>query len=105
MEPAVPTPLVFRGLPCSAELARYREAPGQVAIRLRSLEDGEPVACATVVLPDFALEPGHVLIKDYSENTGMLAALLASGLVRDTGQRVRSGYVLLPICELRVPAP
>lgn len=51
-------------------------------------------------LPDVPLAPHEVLIKDYSENQGMLAALMAAGIVRDTGRRVACGFVELAVVEI-----
>ena len=40
-----------------------------------------------------SLPDGHTFIKDWSENTGMLKALVDAKLVEDTGIRVPTGYV------------
>src|SRR5690606_10426483 len=73
------------------------------ALQLIDAEDGSPIATATVNLPDLPAGPNQVFIKDYSENEGMLAALVAEGVVKPTGQTVRSGYVEVPVCELQPP--
>jgi hypothetical protein len=43
-----------------------------------------------------------VAVKDWSENTGMLAALIAAGLVEDTGRRIPCAYTEAALCRLRV---
>lgn len=48
------------------------------------------VAVATVNL-DHAPPEGHVYIKTWSENTGMLGFLVQNGIVEDTGKRVPCG--------------
>ena len=76
----------------------------KVAIRLNSLRSwaaplGEPLAVASVNI-EGPLEPREIAIKDYSEGEGMLAALIAAGIVEDTGVALASGYVSTPIARL-----
>jgi hypothetical protein len=66
---------------CDVLVEKYSN--GTTSLRLFS--DG-PVATATVCLPEVLLPEGYVLIKDYDENAGVLAALVFSGIVKDTGQ-------------------
>jgi hypothetical protein len=63
--------------------------------------DGELLLTATVNLPTMSLPPNHVLIKDYAENEGVLAALQAANVLIPTSFSVMSGFVELPVCELR----
>jgi len=82
------------------KVSKYRNK--STALQLIAV-DGEPVATLTVAL-DYEVEllDGFVLIKDYSENEGVLAELVRNGIVEDTGNRVSSGYVSIPICKLLV---
>ena len=73
----------FREWDCQVEFVNY--ANGRNGLVLRDARDGEEVAVATVNVPDAQLGPKEVLIKDYSENHGMLAALEKAGIVRSTG--------------------
>jgi hypothetical protein len=70
---------------------------GRIALLLIDADDGEPVSTCTVNTDD---DPNLVLIKDYSENEGMLAFLVNEGVVKDTGKRVASGYITIPIVEI-----
>ena len=79
----------FRTYPC-----------GQPAIALWD-EDG-PVATASVAVPDYPLKEGHILIKDYDSNLGVLAALVEAGVVRDTGETVDVGFAQANVCELLI---
>ena len=80
------------------------ETPVRQRARALSLVDEEgPVATATVNLPDVPLGKNQVLIKNWSENEGMLDALVAAGVVKPTGETVRSGFVEVPVCELQPP--
>jgi hypothetical protein len=95
------TQVRFREWSCTIRKRQY--ANGRSALQLIDAEDGSPIARATVNLPDEPLGKNQVLIKDYAENAGMLDALVAAGVVKPTGQTVRSGYVELPVCELQPP--
>ena len=87
----------FLGWDCEIHISRQEN--GQPAIRLVTPQ-GEPVATATVRIPEAELADDEVLIKDYSENSGILEALIRAGVVEDTGRFVRSGYAVLPVCRL-----
>jgi len=93
--------LYFAGYPCTLEWRRYTN--GRPALLLiDSTTDGEEVAVASVNLPDIELEPDEICIKDYSENEGMLSALVTAGIVEKPHRFERSGFVTIPICRLRV---
>lgn len=80
----------------------------RVAITLIDTSDPEfeeRWCTATTNIPEIELADNEVVIKNYSENTGMLEALVAAGIVRDTGKRARGGHLVLPICELTVGEP
>lgn len=62
--------------------------------------DGERIATLTVNFPDVPLPANHTFIKDYSENEGVLAQLIDKKIVRDTGERIRSGFVTCPVVEI-----
>jgi len=72
---------------------------GRISIRLMCA-DGEMMACATVNCPEIVLKKNEVIIKDYSENAGILAALIESGVFVDTGKIVPVGYAEGVICRL-----
>ena len=64
---------------------------------------GDPVvAIATVNIPEIPLESDEVIIKDYSENEGMLKALLTAGIVAEPHRFVGSGFVTMPVCRLLI---
>lgn len=67
--------------------------------------DGEVYTNATVNLPGEVLGDGEIFIKNYSENEGVLDALIDAGIVEDTGRRVHSGFAEIPVAKLieRVP--
>lgn len=42
---------------------------------------------------------GCIAVKDYSENTGLLAFLKSIGFITEVVEKRRSGYVEIPICR------
>jgi hypothetical protein len=87
------------GWDCYIEEEQYRN--GRIALQLLSArtvaEDelfrGEPIATATVNLPDEPLPEGQVFIKDWAENEGIYAALVEVGIVGPVLEKVPTGYV------------
>jgi hypothetical protein len=64
----------FKKWDCVIVYAQYSN--GRTAIQLKDDNDGSPVATATINVPDVYLEKDEVIIKDYSENEGMLDTLV-----------------------------
>ena len=83
----------FQGWYCKVIRRTYTN--GRNALLLIDAESREPVAVATVNLPDH--DPGHnnVLIKDWSENEGMYDALLEAGIIKETIAEAGSGFVMV----------
>ncbi|MGN6369067.1 MAG: hypothetical protein ACTHN5_12470 [Phycisphaerae bacterium] len=103
---SVPEPVVvrFKGQDCLLALRRYRDN-GRVGLELIGKHSGESIAVATVNAWSGEWGKDEVLIKDYSENHGMLRALCEAKVVRPTGETIPSGYVELPKCKLLVEVP
>jgi hypothetical protein len=85
---------------CWVLVERYQN--GRVALRLVDSADHVSIARATVNRPDIRLEADEVLIKDYSENAGILDALERAGVVMRTERTIASGYATLIIACLLV---
>lgn len=88
----------FKGWTCEVEHRRYHN--GRPAIVLNDINDGEQVAVATVNLPSADVPDGHVLVKDWEENEGILAALVDARVVEDTGTRIPTGFVEVALCRI-----
>jgi hypothetical protein len=77
--------VTFLDFHCDTEWETYRN--GKVALQLVATgEDpdthpGEPIATATVNT-DHRIEIDEIIVKDYSENAGMVAALVAAGVIQ-----------------------
>lgn len=65
---------------------------GSTALVMKAL-DGEPIGYATAALDGALPGDGNVFIKDWSENTGVLAALQNAGLVGPVIRSVPHGFV------------
>ena len=91
----------FRGFTCELDWKTYPDS--RPALYLVDAATRETVAVATAYLPDVPLKPGEVFIKEHSENRGMLAALENAGIVKATGETVRSGFVEVPVAKVLSP--
>jgi hypothetical protein len=92
-------PIRFREYDCRLQRRTYEN--GRIALQLVDHEG--PIATATINVPELHLEPDEALLKDYAENKGMLAALVAAGVVEDTGRRVTTGFVEVPVVRVLQP--
>lgn len=63
-----------------------------------AFEDEEMEVVATKYIE--GLEPDEVAIKDYSENVGMLKALLAAEIITQPHRYIQSGFVSFPVCRI-----
>jgi hypothetical protein len=97
--------VVYKGWNCDLNKSYYEHGK-RVALCLVAGEDdecpGEPVATCSVNIPEEPLADGEILIKDYSENEGMVEFLESVGVVERTGRVVCSGYVTIPVCKLLI---
>jgi len=78
----------FQDIECTIHFDRYSNK--RIVMPLID-GDGFPYSRATVNVPEAQIEPGEMLIKDWSENAGMLDALVEAGVVEDTGCTVPTG--------------
>jgi len=90
----------FKDWDCVVEKGKYGN--GRPALILNDSRTGKQVAVATVNLPDVEADRNEVFIKDYSENEGMLRALVDARVVMSLCDSIRVGFgevqraVLLP---------
>lgn len=82
----------------SLKTGKYTD--GRTFLQLIDTEDGCPVMMATVNIPDAHLEKDEVIIKNYSENEGVLEFLIENGIVSKPLRTVSSGWVTCPIVKL-----
>lgn len=93
--------VMFSGEECTVVLSRYLSSHN-LSIRLVSA-DGFPFATASVNsrLP---LDRDEVLIKSYSENEGMLEALLIAKII-EVVETIPTGETKLHLCRVLVDLP
>ena len=95
---SISAPWDERSTVVSIKLDKY--ANGRTRICLLDSIDNEPYAVATTNLPDVLLLDNEVIVKDYSENEGMLEFLTANNIVFPTDKWVSTGFVDLQVCTL-----
>jgi len=91
----------FKNWNCILDFGNYR-VNDRTAIELVDKVTHEPVATATVNIPEEDIEDDEVIIKDYSENEGMLDALMQAGVVSEPLRMVETGFVEVPVCKLLI---
>ena len=96
----------FKEWSCIVEFARYpRQFGGRLAMVLKEERTGAPVVTCTVNIPEWQGASDEVLIKNWSENEGVLYALVEAKVLLPTGGRVRVGFVSASVCRLLIPVP
>lgn len=90
--------LNFIGYECQVKVSRY--AHGLTPCLSLVDAEGMPIATATINVPNLQLPADYVVIKNYSENEGILEALIAAEIVHPTGQTVPIGHCIGYICQL-----
>lgn len=92
----------FKSWNCHLQVHQYGN--GRPALVLVDQKDGQRVAVASVNIPDLDLKDGEVAIKNYSENEGMVEALMAADVIERPHSEHSLGRVRVPIARLKVPA-
>ena len=72
---------------------------GRLALAISDANDHEPVATATINIPEAKLEGNEIIIKDYAKNTGMLDFLQKNGIVGPVKRMVFTGFVRCPAVD------
>lgn len=75
----------------------------RIALELIEIGTGDPIAVATVNIPDQRMDSDEVAIKDYSENEGMLKALVNAQIIKLPHRYIDQGFVTIPVCKLITP--
>ena len=77
----------------SIQTNRYTN--GNLAVQL--MQEGEPYATLSTNVEGVTMDNDCFIAKNYSENEGLLDQFVESGLFEDTGRKVDSGFVCIPI--------
>lgn len=83
-------------------IEKRRYGNNRVALALVEGNTMDPIAVATVNLPEYLLPDGHVLIKSYSENEGMLRFLMCNNIIDEPIGIVTTGYTGVYVCKLLI---
>jgi len=87
----------FSNYLCNVVFAEYQN--GGTAIRLIDAVDGMPVATASVWIGGPSrLDADEIAIKDYSENEGMLQALIDGGIINPP-HRLLDGFPIVRLIQ------
>jgi hypothetical protein len=83
------------------EFGKYH-GNGRTAITVVDATFGEDLLVATVNIPEASLEEGETVIKDYSENAGILAFLIENGIVSKPVRTVSTGFASVSVVKLLI---
>jgi hypothetical protein len=86
--------VVFQGEELDVKFDHY-VSNDRIAIELT--QNGEPYVMASVNVPDFKIKRNQVFIKNYSENDGVLKALVQGGVIEHTGFKYNG---MFDLCRL-----
>lgn len=92
------TTVKFKRWICFLELGIYPN--GRKAIELIDAKNGESVLVATINVPEVQINDDEVIIKNYSENEGILEALIKSNVISSPIKTIQTGFITAPICKL-----
>lgn len=87
----------YEPIPLSAEILE-RYGNGRRAITFYDEEQG-PLLTATVNVPYLELKDDEVIVKDYSENEGILQSMIDNGIVSEPIDTVPLGFVEGHVCK------
>ncbi len=75
---------------------------GRTSIELLDANDGCPVMVATVNIDDVTLSGNEIIIKDYSENEGVLDFLVQNKITSRPKRWISTGWITCPVVDLLV---
>ena len=73
---------------------------GRTALELVEIGTDEPVLMASVNVPFEPLFDDEVIIKNYSENEGILAVLIAAKVIGEPIRFASTGWTSSPVCKI-----
>lgn len=92
------TTVKFKKWICFVEMGTYSN--GRKAIELIDAKNGEPVLVATINIPEINIGENEVIIKNYTENEGVLDALIKAKVISSPTRTIENGFISAPICKL-----
>jgi len=92
--------ITFGKYGCRVVFAKYNN--NRTAILLEDSIDLSTVVVATINIPEHPLDVDEVIIKDYSENSGILDCLIQNKVISEPVRFIQTGYVTVPVCKLLI---
>lgn len=89
---------MYGSTPVTIKIGSYNNK--RPSIQLIDVIDNIPFMTASLNVPLLDVEGDLVLIKDYSENTGVLDWLIEKNIVVPTGYYYKLAFDRVPICNL-----
>lgn len=89
-------------IPAGTRVEKTFYADGNICLVARDPEDGSPWGTLSVNIPETNVNDDHVWIKDWSENEGVLNALIKSGMVSDLSITQPCGFCEAHLVRLLV---
>lgn len=87
------------------KLIKSKYGNGRLALRLEEVGDSrEIITVITCNIPSTPLGEDEIIVKNYSENSGMDNWLVRNDIAVPTGRSVSSGFVIMPIMKLTARA-
>lgn len=90
----------FLGFKCRLEKGQYPN--GRIALELIEIGTEEPVLVASINMISEFLLKDEVIIKNYSENEGVLDVLIKSKIISEPIRYVYTGWTTSPVCKLLI---
>jgi hypothetical protein len=84
------------------EIIKKQYQNKRTALIAVNITTGEELCTCSVNIPEYPLDEEDIIIKDYSENEGVLDDLITKGIVSEPIDWITSGHVLVPICKLLI---
>lgn len=88
----------FKRWNCRLEKGVYNN--GRIALELVNVKNDEPILVATINIPEIHIENDEVVIKNYSENDGVLDVLVKAKIISLPIRYTTTGLISSPICKL-----
>lgn len=82
------------GISCKVTIEKGQYSNGQASLQLIDAKNGDLVLTATVCEPNITFTENETLIKDYSENEGVLDFLIENNLVELMDESIKIGYTI-----------
>jgi hypothetical protein len=97
--------VMFRGKAYAVRQARFAEAWRPCVILIGDEDDPADYLKVSLNIPEVDLNENETIVKNYSENDGVLDTLIGAGILAPTGRTVDGGFTAHPICRILIELP